>query len=369
MVNGQKLMKVKIFFLTLLFITANLFAEETPVMLFLSKNDQSDSLGFNLVESLPGIVYKEIMANHVVLWDSPKMEDRIEAKTLKTIEKSSNSSFSITNSLFILEQWKIEKKSLTVKTLGFYFSAKNMQGEEVSYGFVEYKSLDSVLRTTTIPANANGSCNTTFNDVLKQKLYYYNVVQYNNKRIANLQESVNIKNEIKPLLPKKAWSREDDCKVVKYVIEEKKDSAGNAGAMSKKLLMLFEKYFNENQEIFMNMGGDLLMGDTANYKVRVSGLQVEEYWIKNDDHIDYSIYKATVLVNGKPLASMPADDLQTLNFLIGFKPVNDFIKEKEFYFRIVKINNEDIPASLAKGYLNALNNYKWNHVIEYAKYD
>ena len=101
----------KIFLLFLLF-TKYTHAEEIPVLIFVNTYDQADSVGFNIVQSLPEFVYDQILAGKVTLWDSPKKEDRIEPKTLAQIEKYAQTSFKVTNQLFIYENWIKERKSL-----------------------------------------------------------------------------------------------------------------------------------------------------------------------------------------------------------------------------------------------------------------
>src|SRR6188768_3959931 len=112
--SNLSLARMKKFFLVFLFFPLYLHAEEIPVLLFLSTYDQDDSLGFNLVQSLPEFVYDQIIDGRVKLWDSPKKEDRIEPKTLMQIEKYAQTSFKVTNQLFIYEKWIRDRKSLTV---------------------------------------------------------------------------------------------------------------------------------------------------------------------------------------------------------------------------------------------------------------
>ena len=147
----------RIFFLLMFFFSANARSEEIPVLLFLNTYDQADSLGFNIVQSLPEFVYDQVMTGNVVLWDSPKKEDRIEPKTLMQIEKYAESSFKVTNQLFIYESWVRDRRSLSVRTLGFYFSSKKPNGEEVAYGFIDYAELDSIFQFTLVPSNADGN--------------------------------------------------------------------------------------------------------------------------------------------------------------------------------------------------------------------
>ena len=343
-------------------------AQEIPVLLFLSTNDQDDSIGFNLVKSLPEFAYEQIMAGKAVLWDSPKKEERIEPKTLLQIEKYAQSSFKVTNQLFIYENWIRTKKNLTVKPVGFYFSSKKANGEETAYGFIDYASLDSLFRFTLVPANADGNCGMTYDDALKQKLYYFNIVQYGEERISSLERSLKIKNEIKSLLPPKKWSEQDDCKIVRYAIEDSAGSANESVIRSRKFLALVEKYLSESPEFFMNFGGDRLTNDPTGYKIKVNRVEVDEYWIRTGDKIDYSIFRMTVVVNDSILDPISSDDLQKMDLLIGFKPVNDALKEKEFYFRILKINSQAIPPEKSAAYLNGLYELRWSHLIEWARY-
>ena len=157
-------MKLKKLFLVFFLFPLCMHAEEIPVLLFVSTYDQDDSLGFNLVESLPALVYGFIIDGKVTLWDSPKKEDKIEPKTLLQIEKYAQTSFKVTNQLFIYEKWIKDRKNFSIETVGFYFSSKKPDGEEVAYGYVDYAELDSVLEFTLIPSNADGNCNMTFGD-------------------------------------------------------------------------------------------------------------------------------------------------------------------------------------------------------------
>ncbi len=357
----------KIFLLLFLF-SKSILAEKIPVLVFVSAYDQADSLGFNLVQSLPEFVYGQIMENKVKLWDSPKKEDLIEAKTLMQIEKYAQSSFKVTNQLFIYENWEKDRKSLDVQTLGFYFSSKKPNGEEVAYGYVDYSDLDSIFKFTLVPSNADGNCSMTYDDALKQKLYNYNIVQYNGKRMESVQEAVAIKNEIRPLLPKKKWSERDDCKIIKYVIEDSVQSMAPRFVETRKFLSALEKYLVETPEFFLNIGGDQLTTDPLNYTVHVNKVEMEEYWVKNGSDISYSIYSMKIFANDRELNMLAVDEIQLMDFLVNFMSVNDFLKEKEFYFRILKINSQDIVPEKAAAYLSGITELRWSHLIEWARY-
>ncbi len=348
--------------------SSTLFAQEIPVLLFVNTYDQADSLGFNIVQSLPELVYDQIITGKVVLWDSPKKEDHIEAKTLLQIEKASQSSFKVSTQLFIYENWNRERKKLKIHTLGFYFSSKKQNGEEVAYGYVDYSALDSLFQFTLVPTNADGNCGMTYDDAFKQKLYYYNIVQYGGQKIENVSDAIKIKNEIQPLLPKKKWDEQNDCKIVKYVIEDSASSSTGNFLSTRMFLSTIEKYLTETPEFFLNIGGDRLTSDPANYKIHVKKVEVEEYWIRSRKNIDYSIYRMVIYANDSALNGISIDELQKIDVLVGFKSLNDFLKEKEFYFRILKINSQDITPDKAPAFLSGITELRWSHLIEWARY-
>ena len=361
-------MKLKKLILVFFFFPIFLHAEEIPVLLFLSTYDQVDSLGFNLVQSLPEFVYDRIIEGKVTLWDSPKKEDRIEPKSLQQIEKYAQTSFKVTNQLFIYEKWIKERKNLSIETVGFYFSSKKPDGDEVAYGYVDYAELDSVLEFALIPSNADGNCSMTFGDALTQKLYNYNIVQYGDKRMESVAEAMKVKNDIKDLLPAKSWNEKDNCKMVSYSIEDSAGSKSPSFLQSRRFLNSLGKYLTETPELFLNIGGDKLTSDPMKFKISVNKVEMVEYWVWKGDVIDYSLYSMVIYVNNTPLNALSIDEIQQLDFLIGFKSVNDFLKEKEFYFRILKINSQEIPAEKSAVYLNGMRDLRWSHLIEWARY-
>jgi len=361
-------MKLKKLFPVFFLFPFFLHAEEIPVLLFVSTYDQVDSIGFNLVESLPGLVYSQIIDGKVTLWDSPKKEDRIEAKTLEQIEKYAQTSFKVTSQLFIYEKWIRDRKSFSFETVGFYFSSKKPDGDEVAYGFVDYAELDSMLQLTLVPANADGNCSMTYGDVLRQKLYNYNIVQYGGKKIESVAEAMQVKNDIKPLLPSKNWNEGDDCKKITYVIEDSALSKNPPVAESRKFLSSLGKYLTETPELFLNIGGDKLTNDPQKLKITVNKVEMVEYWVRKTDVVDYSFFSMVIYANNTPLNALSLDEIQQLDFLIGFKSVNDFLKEKEFYFRILKINSQEIPAEKSAAYLSGIRELRWNNLIEWARY-
>jgi hypothetical protein len=169
-------------------------------MLFLSARDQPDTLGYNLVTELPALLYGAVMEGRLSLWDSPEKQIRILPASLKAIEEANDLSFSASPRLFIYEKWTMERKKMRCQPTGFYFSDRSSRGEEVAYGFVDYSDAELALTSTSITANANGSCFATFKYILLNHLYFYNVVQFGDRKITSLDESQKIKRQYTPIL-------------------------------------------------------------------------------------------------------------------------------------------------------------------------
>lgn len=353
----------------ILFICGNLLSAPTPVLLFLSSRDQSDTLGYNLVNELPPLVYNEIMSGRVSLWDSPKKEVQIKPSTLRKLEESSGVEFSRTTQLFIYELWDIDKKAGALQTLGFYFSGRNNAGEEVSYGYVDFLPLQEVLRHTPIPTNANGNCYSSFESVLLNKYYFFNIMQYGEKQVANLKEALQLKEEMKKIVSGKTTPPDFDCKLVSYSIDDSSDSGKNSGSKSKVFINILQTYLNDNREVFYNLGGDKIRNFMQPGKILVSRVEVKERWKKQGDVIQTEPELVRIYVDGKALDSLSGEEFGKLEFLVDFKSPLDFLNEKEFYFRILKINSQTIPIEQSDAYLKGLRTWKWNVLTDFAKYE
>ncbi len=363
----MRIILLYVFFLTSLLTAVDCTAMESPVLLFLSRQDQADTLGYNIVNELPVIVYKEIMAGRVALWDSPNKEIQIQPSSLKRLETSSGDEFIHARQLFIYELWDLDKKKGALKTVGFYFSSRTTQGEEVSYGFVEYAPLESLFSATSIPSNSNGNCDLTFYEALKNKYYFYNVVQVGDKKIKSIKEALSLKEEVKLFVNQRTVAQNHDCKDVFYRIEP--GNSSDAEAKSFQFLQSVQKFFNENREVFYNLGGNRIRNFVQPQQVIITGVEVHERWRKAGDNIESELLSIQVYAENQALDVLPADQLHLFDLLVDFKSVSDFLNEKEFYFRITKINNQEILESQSAAFLKGLNSWKWNQLTEFVRYE
>ena len=351
------------------FYFTRLLGVQTPVLIFLSARDQADSLGYNLVNELPPLVYNEIMSGRVSLWDSPKKEVQIKASTLRKLEESSGLEFSKTTQLFIYELWDIDKKDGNLETVGFYFSGRSQSGEEISYGYVDYEPLVELLRHSPIPTNSNGNCFTSFESILVNKYYAYNIVQYGEKQINNLKEALILKEEVKSIVSSKTNAPDFDCKLVSYMVDSTNSLETPGSNHSLAFINSLQVFLNENREVFYNLGGDKIRNFMQPGKILVTKVEVKERWKKQQSQILSELEYVRIYVDGKALDSLSAREFGKLDFIVDFKSPIDFLNEKEFYFRIFKINSEEININKSNAFLKGLRTWKWNVLSEFAKYD
>jgi len=347
----------------------NLFAAQSPVLLFLSRQDQADTLGYNIVNELPALVYKEIIEGRIPLWDSQNKDVQIVPSSLKSLETSSGDNFSQAKQLFIYELWDLDKKNGDLRTVGFYFSSRTNKGEDISYGFVDYDPLDSLFRATKIPVNSNGNCDLTYYDVLHSKYYFYNVVQVGEKKITNIKEALALKDEVTQFISQRIKPPDNDIKELSYVILHSDNPPDAAMSKSNQFIQSLQLFLNENQEVFYNLGGDRILDFRQANKIKVTSVEVAEKWRKVEDRIESELISLQIYAASQPMNLLKKEDLHFLDLFVDFKSIADFLNEKEFYFRIAKINSQEIALGKSVVFLKGLRTWKWNQLTEFVRYE
>lgn len=359
---------ISLFLLAVFSVEAS--CEVKPVMLFLSGKDQPDTLGYNLVAELPALLYESIVDGGIPLWDGPEKQIRIQPSSLRGIEESNGLSFSASPQLFILEKWKLEKNNLKFELSGFYFSDRTAKGEEISYGFVDYQDAELLLTANAISANANGSCFSTFKYVILNHLYFYNIVQFGTKKISNLDESQKLKNQYASMITVNTPPPPTSKKIIYLVEKPDAESVSiTTGTITYQMLRMIEDYMNNNKEVYLNLGGDKLSDFRRVDFIKVRSFEAEEIWTRNDSAIDSQVLTLTIHMENGTLNPLTAEDLWKLDISSGDSKLANLLKQKEFYFRILRINADPVPPGESQKYLKALKKYSWNQVKEYVKYD
>ena len=348
--------------------TVNCFSEDFQVMMQVSKLEQNDSLGGNIVEQLPAFVYKQILNGKVKLWDSPKKEIEINIATLKNIETTSQTKFSQTDKFFLYEIWSVAKKEVQTRTVGFTFMNMSSKHEQVAYGFVDYSDIGDLFKTAKISCNADGMYNTTFEQVVKYKGFNYSIVQYGSQKVTTWEKSQQLKYEI--FLNRKLVADvppADNSKSVLFSIEYTKFFQDESVENSKKLFSALEKFFLENEEELFNIGGDKVTDFIKKKTIAVTKVDVSSVWTKSGDIVSFAPQSITIYVNDTPLNILRIQDVKRWNIVLDFKSLEDFLKEKKLYFVIKQVNEQEISVKDSEKYIKALMSSNWSQLNEVVK--
>lgn len=346
------------------------FAQQVPVILRVASADQHDTLGFNIVENLASEVYTLLLNQQAKLWDGPEKEIHINAASLRQIEKSSNTSFVRQEVVFIYENWEKTKAGVNSQTIGFKFAGKNEKGEEVSYGFVDYADVRNHFMKTRMKINANGNYETTFAYALMKKNFIFNLLQFGSRTITAGGISREIisdfvgKSSFNPTLSPQD-SRE---KKIDYVVEFSKAAQSNKALASNQLLAAIESFLQSNEEVFFNLGGDRIINHIKKGKIKVTKLEITEFWKNFRGQISIETKYIILFVNDSALQRIEFNDFLMLGIQSAEKSMYETFKEKEFAFTIRNINDAAIPRKDAHLYLKALETYDWSKITEFVKY-
>ncbi|MBL7928101.1 MAG: hypothetical protein JNL47_01335 [Bacteroidia bacterium] len=346
------------------------FAQQVQVILRVASADQHDTLGFNIVENITSEVYGLLMNQQVRLWDGPEKEIHINASSLKQIESSSGTSFVNQEVIYIYENWEKTKAGVNSQTIGFKFAGKNEKGEEVSYGFVDFADVRNHFLKIRMKVNANGNYETTFAYALLKKNFNFNLLQFGSRTVTAGGVSREIisdfvgKSSFNPTLSLQD-SRE---KKIDYVIEFSKTAQSSKAIAANQLLAGIETFLQNNEEFFFNLGGDRIINHIKKGKIKVTKLEVTEFWKNFRGQISIETKHLTVFVNDSALQRMDFNDFLLLGIQTGDKSMYETFKEREFAFTIRNINDAAIPRKDAHLYLKALETYDWSKLTEFVKY-
>ncbi len=340
---------------------------QTPVLLRVVRSEQSDTLGCNFVEELTRIVYNEILSSRTKLWDSPAKEIQITGSTLQEIEKSSGTRFTDQEIIFIYEYWSASAKTLSSVTQGFSFNTKNKAGEDVSYGYVDYKDVQDAFLSARVNTNANGNFNASILNYINTKEYVYNILQFGGEVVKGVSESQHIKENFiggNKFNPTYFTSVETPQKMVTYEIDFQNSIDNKKMVASKQFINAIQNYLAENKEVLYNLGGDQIITHLEK-KWNITKVMVKEIWKKTDNVISYAPVSVIIFVNDSALSEIPFRDMIKMEIQIDGKSWIELLKAKNFQMNITQINAQKIARREAYLYLKALQNAEWNKLIEY----
>jgi hypothetical protein len=355
------------FSLSFLSVDARRHYTEVPALIHLSRSDQNDTLGFNLVENLPKLFYQAIIENKLKLWDSPKKQIAISGSALQKIESDNKVSFSNVENLFFNELWTSSRRKTQFVVVGFSMLSESKKGR-ISFGYIDFNEALSILINNTIPTNVNGPAYLSYFDAIYSRKYFFNLVQFGSNNFStNPQNSNKIKNDA--FFSKKKISGISSINSTKMVTYNLEKNPGIKNDPSTGVMEAVENYLNSNKEIVFNHGGDKYFNYSNNLSdFTITRIEITEYWEKKRNTIDYKPMLIRIYINNKPLNPISFDEFLKWQILFNFKNVEDILKEKQFEYTLYKINSEMIPIDESILFIKALKEYKWSQVRNFVKY-
>lgn len=351
-----------LFLLTLLSFVSR---AQIPVILRVTRADQSDTLGCNFVNELTRVTYDAIVNGKARLWNSPGKEIQILGSSLQEIERSSGTLFTDQEVVFIYEYWSNQNGELKSTTTGFLFANKTRIGEDVEYGYVEFLDLQEYFMRERVMTNANGNFNANLASYIQSKNYNYHFLQFAGKVIDNVTDSKKIRDEYIGMLKfnQSAFSRNEvPQKMVTWTLDISTDTGKEKLVNGNIFLSTIEKFLRSNEEVFFNLGGDQILNHIQKGKWKVSRIEVHELWKKINGEVMYDPTEIIIYINDKPLSPIPYRDMMKYDIKVADLHWLDVIRVKNFVYVIRSINTQEIPRSEAYAYQKALMEAEWNKV-------
>ncbi len=361
----------KILAFILLYCICGVADAQIPVILRATASEQEDSTGCNFVKELARISYDAIINGKAKLWDSPSKEIQIFPASLQAIEKSSATQFISQEVIFIYESWSNSNRDLKSTTQGFLFSNKSANGEEVAYGYVDYNDLQDVCLRYRINTNANGNYNANLANYIYSKNYNYKILQFAGKVIDNASDSKKIKDDFigtNKFNTTSFSATEIPQKMVVWSLDFASTLTGAKADSSRKLVNAITKYLYENEEQLFNLGGDKIQTHLQKGKWKITRIQVSELWKKVNNSVGYDPSGIIIYINDTPLTEILYRDMMKMEIMVEDKNWIDYIREKNFAFNIISINNQEVVRSQSYIYQKALQTYDWNKINDFVKY-
>jgi hypothetical protein len=345
---------------------ANSYTDK-PVLLYVSAENQPDTMGFNIATQLPELIYALLLQEKITLWDSPKKSIKISAEALQSIEKNTKSEFTKTKSIFMNELWTSSKRKTSFFIVGISFMNESVKGK-VSYGYVDLAEASPFLEKEYVKTNQNGSAFVNFMQALYSRRYLYTLVQFGEE---NFRENINLAEKIKEDAfgnHKKQVSifKLQDVKNVVYSIRHNPAEKDGGGVL---MFDGFEKILSENRELFFELGAHQFFNfKTYKSELAVTRIEVEEIWRKKGDDIITTPISITLYVNNKKLNSISISELRKMQTNLSLKFVEDILLEKPYEIDFVRINRAFIKPEESDKYLNAIKEHSWTQISRYVKY-
>lgn len=337
--------------------------DETRVLVHLSRSDLHDTSGFNLVEQLPPILYKEVVSGRAQLWDGPQKKIRIHADALKQIDEGRG--FTQVNDLFLAEKWILSKKKLFTELAGFALLGKNSRGETVNLGYIDASDVKQVLTSTRVLLNANGFGTLNFWEALMAKNYPFNITQFGGDDFKSApMNAINLKLELFHNPRIRIMGRPCPTYEKHMVVQVSPNAPGSVNAALFKSLNI---WLNLNREFFMNHGGNQIHSHLEKDKIiNADQIQVSGIWSRQaDGSVQKRLESMVIFVDGKPMSALTREDIKQMDVTVKLQAFSDYLESFSFAAELKRINDQDLSSAEAVFYELALQEAPWNQLTLY----
>ena len=353
-------------FLTLLWIFTSFSGFSQEVIISLKKSEQKNVDGFNLVEFIPRVLYQEIKANKISLYDGPNRIKKISFQTLQVLETQANLHFEEANELAFFEVWESKNKKTEVTLDGISIYGITDKNEIVNFGFVYFNEFKNLFNTRFIDNNANGTYGISVNNYISQRTFEYNITYFNGKFIEKLKPKK--REKVSKSIMESYFGKEiktlkaENKKLVTYQIYP---YINDSVALNKKIVKALEWYFNESPEEFFNSVSGTAYPFYQKNKIMIDHLVLTEEWTKTGQNISFNPKFITIYYrNNSSRDTIAFDVIKKWPIVIDDLTILDIIRSKNFEYQVISINNQKMEPEYSKFYMISLLSSSWQKINE-----
>ncbi len=339
--------------------------DEIPALISVDLYKQHDTLGYNIVNSIPYLINEGVHSGKIHLWDTPKKEKDLSGKFLKQLEEANNTQFVQQHFLFIHELWTSTKRSTAFRIIGFSFIGENKSdSSKFNYGFIDIADIEQALKTNYIPVNINGYYHTTYWDALYHRDYSFNLLQLGNKYYTDYD--VAIKNKNKYFNRKKKLTTYYDIPQQKFVACRLDKNVAAKSPEAQELLNAFNAHYKANKEEFLNDGGDKITTHlNTRYIINITRIEFSSVWQKKGKFIKSEPEYLLLFTDDTMLDTLFMKELDKWTEQVNYKTIAQLIRDNKYDVLITRINDTNIYEQDSKRFLEALRYYYWDKISEY----
>jgi hypothetical protein len=329
--------------------------EIKPALLHLSKVDQPDSIGFNLVTSFHKLLHKRIQNGDIALWKTSKKKILVNKTQFRSLEKLAKTNFINNNDFFIHEYWQLVGKEFNFSVQGFSFIGKSKIGKPISYGFIDAADVIGLLKNIKIPTTHHGPSDMSYWNAIHSKSFDFNLVQFGKKDFkSNPELSVLLKNQA--CYSKKVRRNfyiPDPSKRVGYKIIP---PSINMNIENRNIYLEIENSLNDNKQVIHNINNEPIKPQDMFKSWTINTIRVTEKWTTFKNIPLQELENIQLEINGENY-SLNNQQIEEMGLIINLQGISEYLSEKNFDFIIEKVNDENIlPQNSEDMYQKLLQN-------------